>query len=263
MEKDIVEEGKVKIYLKANLNLDNKYKNGLKDVFYNPVQVFNRDLSLLVSLVFTKGYKEKLEAKGKEYKGIRFYDALTASGLRALRFRKEFPEELIDKVIGCDMSELAIQIFKKNLKLNNLENDEKIEPILKDSNQHMFSIEESEKFHIIDLDPYGSMVPFLYAAIKAIKKGGLLCVTCTDTRVLCGSDKHKCFYLYRSSRGYSHTIEETALRIALQTINTVANFHGKNIKVLLSVQSDFYVRLFVEVIQSRKECWKSINQIGL
>ena len=51
----------------------------------------------------------------------------------------------------------------------------------------MFNTKESDKFDIVDLDPYGSMVPFLYSALKALRKGGLLCVTCTDTRVLCGS----------------------------------------------------------------------------
>lgn len=66
-------------------------------------------------------------------------------------------------------------------------------------------------FDVIDLDPYGSAVPFLNSALKSIKNGGLLCVTCTDTRVLCGSDRHKCYYLYGTARGGNKTIEETAL----------------------------------------------------
>ena len=72
-----------------------------------------------------------------------------------------------------------------------------------------------EKFQIIDLDPYGSMVPFLYSTLNAISKDGLLCVTCTDTKVLCSTDRHKCFYLYRSSRGGTHNKKELGLRIAL------------------------------------------------
>ena len=79
----------------------------------------------------------------------------------------------------------------------------------------MFNTSESDKYDIIDLDPYGSMVPFLYSTLKAIRKGGLLCVTCTDTRVLWGSDRHKCFYLYRSSRGGTHTKKEHGLRVAI------------------------------------------------
>ena len=74
-----------------------------------------------------------------------------------------------------------------------------------DSKKYMYNTDI--KFDVIDLDPYGSMVPFLFETLKNIKKNGLLCVTCTDTRVLCGADnKHKCFYLYRSVRGGSHSI---------------------------------------------------------
>lgn len=123
----------------------------------------------------------------------------------------------------------------------------------------MFALDTSEHFDIIDLDPYGSMVPFLYSTIKSLNKKGLLCVTCTDSRVLCGIDKHKCFYLYRTSRGGSDTIRELGVRSMLQKINEVANSLERNIKVLLSIQSDFYLRVFVEITKSKKECWKSIN----
>lgn len=99
----------------------------------------------------------------------------------------------------------------------------------------MFTTKDIDKFDIVDLDPYGSMVPFLYSTLKSIKKNGLLCVTCTDSWVLCGSDKHKCFYLYRASRGGSNNIRELGLRIMLKKISEVANSLNKNIKVLLSI----------------------------
>jgi tRNA G26 N,N-dimethylase Trm1 len=47
-------------------------------VFYNPVQVFNRDLSVLAIHEFCKMQSEKNPEK---FKGMRFYDALSASGL--------------------------------------------------------------------------------------------------------------------------------------------------------------------------------------
>ena len=40
--------------------------------------------------------------------------------LRALRTRKEIPDHLLSKVIGCDLSESAIASFKQNLKFNGL-----------------------------------------------------------------------------------------------------------------------------------------------
>jgi tRNA (guanine26-N2/guanine27-N2)-dimethyltransferase len=41
------------------------------------------------------------------------------------------------------------------------------------------------KFDVIDLDPFGTAIPFLDAAINACDDT-LLCVTFTDSRILCG-----------------------------------------------------------------------------
>ena len=47
-------------------------------------------------------------------------------------------------------------------------------------------------FDVVDLDPYGSAVPFLDATIQSINRyGGLLCVTCTDLAVLSGNRNRK------------------------------------------------------------------------
>jgi tRNA (guanine26-N2/guanine27-N2)-dimethyltransferase len=40
-------------------------------------------------------------------------------------------------------------------------------------------------FDVVDLDPYGTAVPFLESAVQAIADGGMLAVTCTDMAVLC------------------------------------------------------------------------------
>jgi tRNA (guanine26-N2/guanine27-N2)-dimethyltransferase len=183
--------------------------------------------------------------------------------LRALRVAKELPDSHISSITACDLSETSREIFMKNLKLNEIENDPRISYVLSDTNKHMFGIEHPFQYNIIDLDPYGSAVPFLYAALQAITDGGMLCITCTDTRVLCGADKHKCYYLYGSARGGNDTIEETALRILHYTISKVAAIIRKSIKVLLSVQSDFYVRVFVQVHDGKRNCWDLLSQHGL
>lgn len=105
---------------------------------------------------------------------------------------------------------------------------------------------------IIDLDPYGSVVPFLDSALSSIKEGGLLCITCTDTRVLCGPDLVKCFYYYGTTRAKVHDFNENALRILLSTISSTASRHCKYIVPLLSLQTDFYVRVFVRVYTGKK-----------
>lgn len=44
---------------------------------------------------------------------------------------------------------------------------------------------EKRTFDIVDLDPYGSSLPFLENALNIVEHGGLLCSTFTDMRVLC------------------------------------------------------------------------------
>ena len=68
---NLITEGAVKIY-KSVIN-----NSGRAEVFYNPVQIFNRDLSLLV--IYTYAKQIAME-KGDAFKGLRLYDALTASG---------------------------------------------------------------------------------------------------------------------------------------------------------------------------------------
>lgn len=51
-------------------------------------------------------------------------------------------------------------------------------------------------FDVIDLDPYGSAIPFLESSLQVTGDGGLLCVTFTDMAVLCARQPHVCFYKY-------------------------------------------------------------------
>lgn len=127
----------------------------------------------------------------------------------------------------------------------------------------MYNTDYNNKFTVIDIDPYGSMVPYIHSALKAIENNGMLCITSTDTKVLCGNDKHKCFYLYGSARGGNSNIEETGIRIALGVLSRTAGQQSKSIKVLLTIHSEFYIRVFVQVARSKKEAWKSLGDNGL
>lgn len=118
-------------------------------------------------------------------------------------------------------------------------------------------------FDIIDIDPYGSAVPFLDSSVDAIKSGGLLAITCTDTRVLCGPDWHKCYYYYGSTRGKVHCFQENALRIVLNTVNSAANKHCKYIEPMLSFQTEFYLRAFVRVWKDKGECVNTGEKVGM
>lgn len=58
---------------------------------------------------------EKL-AKGKEFKGINVLEALSATGLRSVRYIKEIP--LINKLVANDIDPTATDLMKKNFEFN-------------------------------------------------------------------------------------------------------------------------------------------------
>ncbi len=242
-------------------------------VFYNPVQQYNRDLSCLAIKAFTEIYQEEALAKkqkkrnkqptgdGKTTEDIALVDnsdeewakqpfaeimeALSASGLRAIRYSKEIP--LVKHVIANDLSPAAVESIKVNVKHNGLE--AKVTANHADAIKYMS--QHTNEYHVIDLDPYGSAAPFMDSAMQSIKDGGLMLVTCTDLGVLAGNGyPEKCFALYGGSNVGGDSTHEGAIRLALHMISSTAAKYKKSIEPLLCLSIDFYIRMFIRVHNS-------------
>ncbi|KAI9683881.1 MAG: RNA methyltransferase tRNA(m5U54)methyltransferase [Trizodia sp. TS-e1964] len=191
-----------------------------------------------------------------EYKAtFTILDALSATGLRALRYAHEIP--FVTSVVANDLLPQATASIKLNVQHNRLE--EKIRTNSSDAIAYMYGIAagihknepNAGKFDVIDLDPYGTAAPFLDAALHSLRDGGLLCVTCTDAGVFASvgySEKTYSLYGGLPLKGpHSH---EAGLRLILHAIATSAARHGLAIEPLLSLSIDFYARLFVRVKKS-------------
>ena len=87
-------------------------------VFYNPVQEFNRDLSILVIREFQKLLIEEKQAKKKIHDGINILEALAATGLRSVRYLKEINN--IKTLIANDIDPTATDLMKKNFDFNKI-----------------------------------------------------------------------------------------------------------------------------------------------
>ena len=265
---EFIQEGRAKIHIRSEKELANN-KVEEQEAFYNPVMIFNRDISILVIQTYAELLKKEQEEKSKPFKGIHILDALSASGLRTIRFLKEINPSLIQKVHANDLSEGALKHMRENFKLNELD-ESKVVQHQEDANILMYKSKDnvwpeasaSIKYDVIDLDPYGTAVPFLDTAVQAIKEGGLLCVTCTDLKVLCGPDYHKCFYMYGVTRARMVCHQENAVRIVLYSISSIANKYSKYIVPYISYQSEYYLRVFVRVFTSKSECAKSMLKYG-
>ncbi|KAJ6115153.1 tRNA (guanine(26)-N(2))-dimethyltransferase [Penicillium sp. IBT 16267x] len=278
-------------------------------VFYNPIQQFNRDLSVLAIRAFGEhamelkeqkeaqklkrrktengadnakkrkreddaeepaskrmegGNEEKSEATVEQPGSVpeekprapsdapsqpsfTVLDALSATGLRALRYASELP--MVSKVVANDLSPSAINSMKTNIEYNKLEN--RISPNLGDARAYMYGLSSVQKFDVIDLDPYGTAAPFLDGAVQGIKDGGLLCVTCTDASIWASTGyAEKSFSLYGGMPIKGSHSHEGGLRLILHSLSMSAGKYGLAIEPLLSLSIDFYARVFVRVYRS-------------
>ncbi|XP_049576596.1 tRNA (guanine(26)-N(2))-dimethyltransferase isoform X2 [Syngnathus scovelli] len=270
------------------------------EVFYNPVQEFNRDLTCAVLTEFSRevlaqrgvqiavpGEKEpaaaaslpdepaeardgKTDVEGaavvtatagqKCERGLRVLEALAASGLRSVRFALEVPG--LRSVTANDFSRKAAALVARNAEYNGV--GQLVRASCKDASMLMYEMRgKNDRYDVIDLDPYGSPASFLDAAVQSVGDGGLLCVTCTDMAVLAGNSNETCYSKYGSVSIKAKSCHELALRIILHSLDQRANVYQRYIRPLLSVSVDFYIRVFVRVFTGQATVKNSASKQAL
>ncbi|GAB2288956.1 hypothetical protein Dimus_023262 [Dionaea muscipula] len=182
----------------------------------------------------------------RELKPPRVLEALSASGLRALRYAREV--EGIGRVVALDNDKVSVEACRRNIKFNGSVASEKVESHLADARVYMLT--HPKEFDVVDLDPYGSPSVFLDSAVQSVVDGGMLMCTATDMAVLCGGNGEVCYSKYGSYPLRGKYCHEMALRILLASIESHANRYKRYIVPVLSVQMDFYVRVFVRIYTS-------------
>ncbi|KAI7940837.1 hypothetical protein MJO28_013122 [Puccinia striiformis f. sp. tritici] len=196
-------------------------------------------------------------------------EALSATGLRAIRYAKEIPS--LKSILANDLSPSAVKLIKANITHNGLDPEEpasqegRVKVNQGDACDLMYSHRQpSHQFDVVDLDPYGTAAPFIDAAVQCVRDGGLLCVTCTDLAVLAGSAyPEKCFSNYGGTSMRAEYSHEYALRQVIHSLASSASRYGKQIEPLLSLSIDFYVRIFVRVSHSPAEVKKCITNTAI
>ncbi len=212
-----------------------------EDVFYNPRMKELRDLSVL----FLKAVK----AKG------RLLDATSATGIRGIRYAKEVG---MKDVVCLDINEAAYKNIKSNVKRNRLS--------LKVANTsiHEFTAQgrPDNLFDVIDLDPFGSPMPYLDDTLRMSNDGAILMITATDTAVLCGAHTKACIKLYGSKPMHNELCKESGIRILINYVIRAAARFNFGVEVLLSVSDRHYMRIFVRVKKGADAAVNSIKECG-
>jgi len=102
-------------------------------------------------------------------------------------------------------------------------------------------------FDYVDIDPYGSPVPFVPPAIRAVRPGGVLAATATDLMVLAGVQPGACERLYGSHPVRGRLGPEGGLRVLLAYLARTARAEGRTVRPLLAYVRGHHVRVYVEL----------------
>jgi tRNA (guanine26-N2/guanine27-N2)-dimethyltransferase len=249
---EMVKEGKVAVLvpkLAAFKEQPSDYAPSKAPVFYNPVMELNRDIAILA----VQAYQRVVNRE------ISICEPLTSTGIRGVRFATEIHG--VKNVLISDINANAFNLAKHNVHLNGLA--ERVTVQHKDANcllschgaPHM-------RFDVVDVDPFGSPVPYLDSAIRALRNGGLLAVTATDMAPLCGVHAKACVRKYGGKPLRTEYCQELAVRLLAGCVATVAAKHDIGIGVVFSHCSDHYARVYVEVGYGAKKTDESIKHMG-
>ncbi len=249
---ETISEGKVKVLvpkLEAFKKQPCDYAPSKAPVFYNPVMELNRDVSVLAF----QAYQRLCDRE------ISICDPLTGSGIRGVRFAAEIHG--IKKVVISDINERSFKLALRNVHLNKLE--DRITVQHKDANC-LLSCHGAphRRFDIVDIDPFGSPVPYLDSAVRALRNKGLLAATATDLAPLCGVHAKACIRKYGGKPLRTEYCHELAVRLLAGYVAIVAAKQDIGVRVIFSHSSDHYIRVYAQIDYGAKKADISVKSLG-
>jgi len=239
---ECITEGKTEVLVFKDKNTKKGPGSKNKVPFYNPTMEQNRDLSILVNQWLVNNNEKPLH----------ILDGLAASGIRGIRLANELEGDF--NVTINDWSEDSYALIKKNLKRCGLKN-------VVASNRNLNTLLSEERFHYIDVDPFGSPVYFIDSAIRSIYNNGIIACTATDTATLCGVYQKVCLRRYGVRSFHSPVMHEIGLRILLGFICREAAKYNKGIEPLICYSSDHYFRTYVQVKKGISYANESVDNL--
>ncbi len=203
--------------------------------FYNNEQVINRDLTILVL--------SRLRPKN-------YLDGFGATGVRAIRVARELG---IESSIS-EINPASVRKIEENLAMNNVTATVYREPFQ--------SVVSKGLYEFIDIDPYGSAVPYLDAGLASVKNGGYLGITATDLSVLTGSVPSKTRRRYGAFIANDAHRHEAGIRLMLADVVRRAASMDRYIAPIISFWHGHFYRIIVRVRNGSMKADKSLDMVS-
>jgi len=249
---EIVKEGNVRLLvpkLKAFVKSPSEYAPSKAPVFYNPVMELNRDIAVLA----LQAYQRTVDRE------IVVCEPLAGCGAMGVRFAAEVKG--VKKVVMTDISVKAAKLASQNVRINKLNELVMVEH--KEANALLSDYSAPHRrFDVIDLDPFGSPVPYLDSSIRALCNSGFLALTATDMAPLCGVHPKACIRKYGGRPLRTEYCHELAVRLLAGCLAATAAKHDIGIHVVFSHSSDHYIRVYAAIEYGAKKADESLKNMG-
>ncbi|MAV42939.1 MAG: hypothetical protein CMA30_00480 [Euryarchaeota archaeon] len=271
-------EGKTIIHLKKEQERPSHMPRGpakkTGEGFLNPAMAPARTRSVLL-------LSDALEHNWlvKNDKSIRVLDALCSTGVRVRRWRNEIPATLQHKmrITANDLDVFALSWAKTShqehpptTKINHSVEPDRYGKIPEGEFDNGICFQNLDarvalsetSFQWIDIDPFGSPVPFLDAAVQSLSRVGFLEVTATDTAALTGSSLSSQKRRYGAKGIVDLYAHDDAIRTLMGLIATTAAKHDKTIIPILALFDGHHVRISVMLKSSKELASRIHSNIG-
>ena len=206
-------------------------------VFFNPTQELNRDITVAT----LRAYRER------EPRVASYLDSMAASGIRGVRAADTGYD-----VTCADIDPDAVDLAAANLAVNDLDG----ETVHRDAN----ALLHENVFDVVDLDPYGTPIPFADAALANARN--LVCVTATDTAPLCGAHLQSGIRKYGAVPRNTDYHPEMGLRTLISAFVRTAARYDKAARPIVSHVSRHYARTYLELDSGAQAANSCVEALG-
>ena len=210
---------------------------------------------------------------------LRALDALCATGVRVRRWRNEVPAEHQQRlrITANDLDDVALnrlisahERYPPSIHVTHaLEDDRYERPPNGSMHNGLFVMNNDARIALmeaayqwVDLDPFGSPVNFLDAALQGLSRVAFLEVTATDTAALTGSSASSQQRRYGATGIVDSYAHDDAVRVLLGLIATTAARHDRCVEPVLALFDGHHVRVSVKVHRSREGASTVLGRMG-
>jgi len=217
------------------MTIEGKATFNTGSAFYNPNAETVRDLAVLAAAVYRRD-------RGR----LRVLDAMAGCGVRSLRYVLESQADFVwSNDSNSDIQTVLRSNLARSLKVEQYQISDQ------DAIRVFFNCyNRQDYFDLVDVDGFGSPVPFVHACLSACAIGGLIYLTSTDGRTVTGRAPENCVADYGAYARIHPAVHEQGLRLILGNVQQQAASRGLGIKPMFSYFTGQTYRVMVRLVSS-------------